>query len=94
MGLGRHRYVTRLAFGMAASANGACVRVLARSHAVIAAISSVRPRRTTADSVRAFVSYTVCYRFWHDLIILHITYYILHITYHIEELFFYVICNM
>jgi hypothetical protein len=50
---------------MTAAAHPAGVRVLARGHAVIAAISGVRSRGTTADPVRAFVGYTFSYYFRH-----------------------------
>jgi hypothetical protein len=59
---------------MAAATHSACVRVLAHSHAVIAAISRVRSRRTTADPVRAFIGDAFRYYFWHDLIIFHMKY--------------------
>ena len=63
--MGRHRYVAGLAFGMPAAADHAGVGVLARDHAITAAIPSVRPRRTRADLVRAFVCYVFRYYFRH-----------------------------
>ena len=65
--MGRHRYVAGLAFGMSAPAHKASVGVLARGHAITAAISCVRPRRTRADPVRAFVSHGFQHYVWHDL---------------------------
>jgi hypothetical protein len=63
--LGRHRYVASLAFGVPTPAHRAGVGILARGHAVTAAISRVRPRRTTANLMRAFVRHAFQYCFWH-----------------------------
>src|SRR5262245_42531542 len=64
--LGRHRYVAGLAFRMSAAAHNAGVGVLARGHAITAAIPRVRPRRTGADLVRAFFSHIFQHSLWHD----------------------------
>jgi hypothetical protein len=50
---------------MSAAAHSAGVGVLARSHAIAAAIPRVRPRGTRADLVRAFVCYVFRYYFRH-----------------------------